>query len=427
MKVLWFVNKPPARLDELLGQTPVARGSWIDALEALVRREAGMELSVAVQHSLPFGVVQDGAVRYIGMPGESRSGIRRVLSRHLARSDAEILEGSVRAIVENESPDLIHVHGTERPYGMLVASLGVPWLVTLQGILSACEVLEMRGWDAHARGAVTWSERVRGVSPYANMRTLHRRSELERQLLGLARVVTGRTTFDRDFARLVAPQAAYVHVDEPLRSVFHEARWAGESHGVLFAVGGNYSRKGLGDLLEAVATLRSRGWPDLVLRVCGIAREAHSARAIAAAIRAYQLSGAVTVLPDLSATDLATELAHADAYVHPTHVDNSPNSLCEALSMGVPCVATRVGGIPSLVTDGVDAVLVGDDSVSLAGGLARLLSNRELSRRISRAASKNASSRHDVDRIVDSLHSAYRLTTERSSVVRRARGDGGCP
>jgi glycosyltransferase involved in cell wall biosynthesis len=73
----------------------------------------------------------------------------------------------------------------------------------------------------------------------------------------------------------------------------------------------------------------------------------------------------------------------ADVFVLPSSFDNSPNVLLEAIACELPVVATRVGGIPRYVSDGVDGILVepGQPSV-LAAALSRVLEERELRARL---------------------------------------------
>ena len=63
------------------------------------------------------------------------------------------------------------------------------------------------------------------------------------------------------------------------------------------------------------------------------------------------------------------------AYVHPSYIDNSPNSVCEAQVLGVPVVATDVGGVPSIVENGKTGWLVpANDPVATASRLSGLAS-----------------------------------------------------
>jgi glycosyltransferase involved in cell wall biosynthesis len=81
-------------------------------------------------------------------------------------------------------------------------------------------------------------------------------------------------------------------------------------------------------------------------------------------------------------------LAHLDVVVVPSRwAENSPNVILEAQAMGVPVIGSRLGGIPELVRDGENGLLVEPDSpAALASALQRLMEDGELRRRMSRCA-----------------------------------------
>ena len=93
-------------------------------------------------------------------------------------------------------------------------------------------------------------------------------------------------------------------------------------------------------------------------------------------------------------------LDRGDVFVNTTRVDNTPVSLLEAMACGLPVVTTNVGGIPHLVRDGRDALLVPPgDADALAAAVDRIVAEPGLSERLSRAARETAE-RHDWSRIL---------------------------
>lgn len=73
-----------------------------------------------------------------------------------------------------------------------------------------------------------------------------------------------------------------------------------------------------------------------------------------------------------------------DMYVLPSHSEGTPRSVVEARAFGCPAIATRVGGIPTSVTDGENGLLVPpNDSAALARAMQRLLDDDDLRRRLS--------------------------------------------
>ncbi len=88
---------------------------------------------------------------------------------------------------------------------------------------------------------------------------------------------------------------------------------------------------------------------------------------------------------------LQAAYAAADIFVSSSAVDNQPNTLLEASALGLPIVATAVGGVPEMVHDGVDALLTPpDDPAALATAIVRLLNEPGLAQRLSQAAIANA-------------------------------------
>jgi phenylacetate-CoA ligase len=88
---------------------------------------------------------------------------------------------------------------------------------------------------------------------------------------------------------------------------------------------------------------------------------------------------------------LQAAYAAADLFVSSSAVDNQPNTLLEASALGLPIVATAVGGVPEMVHDGVDALLAPPDNpAALAQAILRLLHEPGLAERLSQAAIANA-------------------------------------
>lgn len=74
-----------------------------------------------------------------------------------------------------------------------------------------------------------------------------------------------------------------------------------------------------------------------------------------------------------------------DIFINTSHVDNTPFSIIEALSLGMAVVSTNVGGIPHLLTHGENAMLVPDgDAASMANCVIELVENEPLSNKILR-------------------------------------------
>jgi glycosyltransferase involved in cell wall biosynthesis len=160
--------------------------------------------------------------------------------------------------------------------------------------------------------------------------------------------------------------------------------------------------KGLDDLVEAVARLRER-LPGLRVAVAGSGPQEKELRA---RIERAGLSEAFRLLGTRS--DVGSLLAAADAFCLPSRHEGLPISLLEAMQAGLPCVATRVGGIPGLVEDGADALLVEPaDPDGLAEALARVLSDGELAAELGQRGQALVRRRYDVGAAAASYADLY--------------------
>jgi glycosyltransferase involved in cell wall biosynthesis len=99
---------------------------------------------------------------------------------------------------------------------------------------------------------------------------------------------------------------------------------------------------------------------------------------------------------------LVPKMLESDIFIHASHIDNSSNSLCEAMVLGMPIISTNVGGIQSLLTDNKEGVLVQDgESFGFAGAIIELIKSPAKRIAYGDAARQRAIERHDPVKIVN--------------------------
>ncbi|MGH9726818.1 MAG: glycosyltransferase, partial [Candidatus Acidiferrales bacterium] len=112
-------------------------------------------------------------------------------------------------------------------------------------------------------------------------------------------------------------------------------------------------------------------------------------------------------------SDTAELLACADLFVFPSLAEGLPNAVLEAAAAGLPIVATTVGGIPEIIENGVNGILIPPgDSQALADASVRLLTDRELSGQFGRAAQATIQTNFGFDKLMDALVGLYSHTAE---------------
>jgi glycosyltransferase involved in cell wall biosynthesis len=161
--------------------------------------------------------------------------------------------------------------------------------------------------------------------------------------------------------------------------------------------------KRTGDVLLALRELRARG-VDATLCMVGDGPDRQAVEQ-----QAHELGIARHCLYLGYQEEVAGWFAALDVMVLPSANEGTPVTAIEALAVGRPVVATRVGGVPDVIRDGEDGFLVEVGDVhALADRLAVLAADPELRRRMGDAGRKRVLPRYSVDRLVDDVDRLYR-------------------
>ncbi|HEX5130224.1 MAG TPA: glycosyltransferase family 4 protein, partial [Usitatibacter sp.] len=157
--------------------------------------------------------------------------------------------------------------------------------------------------------------------------------------------------------------------------------------------------KGAYDLIDAVALLRERA-PQVRLELAGDGDGAELARYA----HALGMGDRVLVRGWCGPEECTRMLARSGLFVLPSHVEALPMSLLEAMAAGCAVIATRVGGVPDAVHDGVNGLLVSPRRpIQLAEAIARLLADPALATKLGRAARATIARRHSPEAAVRHL------------------------
>jgi glycosyltransferase involved in cell wall biosynthesis len=188
-------------------------------------------------------------------------------------------------------------------------------------------------------------------------------------------------------------------------------RERGDGPFVVACVGRLEPVKGHHLLLEALAALVASG-RDIVLRLVGDGSDRASLEAHA---QRLGLGARVAFEGWKNQEEVNAVYASSDAFVLASFAEGVPVVLMEAMSHELPCIATRITGIPELIRDDREGLLVTpSDAEDLAQAIARLADDPALCRRLGAAARVRVLDRYDLGKNVDAL----------AEVFRRAYGGG---
>jgi len=127
--------------------------------------------------------------------------------------------------------------------------------------------------------------------------------------------------------------------------------------------------------------------PEAHLTMAGLDKRDGSLSRTQAFIRENKLEQRVNILGPIEKKDVPTALQKADIFLNTSRIDNTPVSVLEAMANGLCVVSTNVGGMPFMLDDGKDSLLVApDQSKDMARAVTRLIAEPVLAERISRNA-----------------------------------------
>jgi glycosyltransferase involved in cell wall biosynthesis len=171
---------------------------------------------------------------------------------------------------------------------------------------------------------------------------------------------------------------------------------------LLLTVGRLVPQKGQRYLIQAMPAVR-RTFPNVRLLVTGTGFLESELRRLAAELG---VADAVRFLGRRD--DLKTLMGLADVFVFPSVYEGLGVSLLEAATAGMACIASRVGPIPEVISDGVNGVLVAPQSpTELAAAIVRLAGDADLRHRLGARASCDARARFSIARAAAQLESLY--------------------
>ena len=408
MRLLWLCNLMPGDVRQALEGKTQAGGLWMDSVLSGLRR-AGQTI-----HILCPGGDNRGSLDERCSYTTFREGLPYVYLPELEQLFTE----EIRAF----QPDVIHIWGTE--YGHTLAMMNAAekcgslpdTVISIQGLCSVYAIHYAEGLPRRVQEGYTFRDLVRRDNVVQQQKKFALRGELEIAALKKARHIIGRTRWDRACTAAVNPQAEYHFCNETLREPFYTDRWRYEDcrkHRV-FASSCDYPVKGFHYLLEAFARV-CKAWPDAVLAVPGQSfleasrlRRTRYQKYLGELARRYGVEDRLEFLGSLSAGEMKKAYLSANVFVLPSTIENSPNSLGEAMLLGVPCVAADVGGVTDLMTMDKEGCLYPSSApYMLAYWIDQVFRMEDRAEAMGQAARAHAAVTHDPEKNLTALLGIY--------------------
>lgn len=415
MKILWFSLSPCGSIRRF-NQERIIQG-WMISLEDELKKKSAINLNVAY-----FSDIKEDPFFYSGVQyypiynSHQKSKIGHFLERieSLDYIDKKILPQMI-AIIRECNPDLIHIHGTEERFGLIADYVkDIPIVYSIQGMIAPYKEKYFSGVPRNK--AVKYEpfiDKIKLVSISNAFKSFCFRAKRELHYLKNAQFIIGRTFWDEYITLGINPQRQYYIVNEVLRSPFYERQWKKSkfSNGKIVLVstisGGIY--KGFETVLKTAYILKSFSDIDFEWLVVGYKCDSKWVQISELYTGLKHKNLNISLLGRLDAEKLSDLLCSSDIYCHVSHIENSPNSVCEAMILGMPIIASFAGGTASLLEGEKEGVLVQDgDPYILAGEIVRLSKDFDLAATLGKKARIRALNRHNKENIINELINTYK-------------------
>lgn len=426
IKVLWLLNNPLSVIAEHAGIDGNNSKGWTELLAVNLSLLNDIDLTVVFPHRIKNRIVsgKTGQISYIGYYEPS-----------IPETEYnQKTEGLFRTILNEHRPDIVHIWGTEFVHSLcMVNAFDRPerTVISIQGLISCIGRVYCEGIPEDIQKRYTFRDRIRKDSIYDQKQKFLKRGKFEIDAIKKARNVAGRTKWDKETILSINPNVHYYFCREVLREEFYKAgRWEYskcEKHSI-FVSQSYYPIKGMHYALDILRRVKEK-YPDARLyttgsdvspgTIKGRLKQNSYARYLEKIINAHNLTDSVCFCGRLNASQMIERYLLSNVFLQTSVIENSPNSLGEAMILGVPCIASRVGGTESIFHDGQDGFLFNYDDVDTASRL--IMETFEKRDRIiyTDNAVKHALSQFEREAATDDYYDMYMKMVENPEEVKK--------
>ncbi len=413
IKVLWFSNTPALGAEFINGNSKIkGTGGWLNALNS----EMSERIDLYVAFHYPYrhdGFTYKNTNYY---PIYSGNLLLDLIKKRFFTSvtDDEFLNLYLN-IIREVQPDIIHIHGTENSFLCLLNKTNIPIVVSIQGNLTVYNHKYYSGfYGKYLYQIKTFSFKnfIIGFEYFKKSKNrLSKMALIEFERMKEIQYVIGRTDWDFRLTRTLSPKSHYFIGDELLRDSFYKSKWSNPYESgklIIFTTNGDNYYKGLETVFHCISELQ-KNLVDVEWRIAGVDKDSLVFSICKKFLGGKFPNSGFKLLGSLDEDNLVSNLLESHLYVMPSHIENSPNNLCEAMILGIPSIATFAGGTGSVLKDGEEGILIQDgDPWVMAGAIMDLRSNYNKAILYGENARKRALKRHNHEQVANQYLSVYK-------------------
>lgn len=325
-------------------------------------------------------------------------------------------------ILNIEKPDVVHIWGSEGSHtlGMVEAceKFGIldSTIISIQGLVSKYAKHYCSNLPNKVIHGVTIKDIIQGNS-IKKKKVFEERGKLEEEAIKKVKHVIGRTEWDKASTWDINPFVNYHFNNETLREEFYNDSWDYEEceKYSIFCSQAYNPIKGIHMMINALPRIKEE-YPEVKLYIGGKdytkipkwKRNSYE-RYILKLIKKYKLDNNVIFTGYLNAVEMKNRYLKSNVFVSPSAIENSPNSVGEAMILGVPVVSSRVGGVHNILNHGEEGYTYPfNEDYMLSYYVCEIFGNPTNAKRISKKAQIHAKFTHNSMKNLNELLEIYK-------------------
>lgn len=425
MKILWITNAAIEPLgSHLFGHA--VNGAWVSALLADFEKKGAHQIVIATTAPVKERIRlenEHGTVFY-ALPDD-----HPINYNENKRSNIE----QWRKLIKDEAPDLIQVWGTEFTHGLcaLREKGDIPAVIYMQGILDAIARYYCAGiFESEIRQSITLRDILKRDSILQQQQRYKLNAIKEQEMLQRAGHFISENNWCDSHVKAVAPDSTAHHCPLSINSAFTKYSWdinSIERYSIMCTASG-YPLKGLHIMLRALALLKKK-FPRVKLYIPGtkvisdgsllwLLRKRGYTKYIEKLIKDLGVADNIIWLGSLPQEDLALQLSKTHVFALTSALENHSSSLKEAMMVGVPSVASVVGGIPEYIQNGRNGLLYRFEEYELlADHIASIFESDDFAIQIGKAGQSDMLNLHSDTDIYSSVCEIYDEILSEKTIV----------
>ena len=396
MKILWLCNTVVPEISKRLGLIASKPESWITGIYENIKKNDRISLIYLFPHKDSSLYIREGNIEFYSYTQKSQV-------------DYEMNQvKEFRNIIARVSPDVIHIFGTEQPRALAMINACEEMqllnrvVVSIQGLVHVIAKYYCANLPNIVTHKYTFRDIVRNSNIVKQKKQFHKRGNYEILAIKKIKYVIGRTDFDKAYIENINSKAQYCFCNEVLRPLFYEKKWEIEQcerHSI-FLSQCNYPIEALKEVVKVYPDVHmyTTGKNPLTLSFSEKIRETYYSKYLGKLIKKYHLENNVTFLGCLDEKQMCERYIKSHVFVSPSVIENSSNSVGEAMILGVPTISSDVGGIKNqLIHEKEGFIYQADAPTMLSYYIKRIFENDELAKKISSNATSHARKTYNRD------------------------------